>query len=203
MKRFIGRKRIAASTTFSLLIIGGGLAYAYFSTTGQGGGSTPVGSDTPLVITQIPSESTIGDASFGEVLLVPGGPAQRLAISISNPALGDEAVHAVTVSVATASPGAVATYNLAHESPALQAGTSDATSSGIPIPGCLASWFSVTNWSPSSGDLVISGSGTITIGNDSNGSPDATSTLSVALASEGILQDSCKDALIDLKFASN
>jgi hypothetical protein len=203
MKLITGRKRIFASSTIALLIMGGGLAYAYFSTTGSGSGTTTVGTNTALVITQIPSGSTLGDASFGDVPLLPGGPAQGLAISITNPSQGDEGVHTVTVHAAMASLSAVATYNLAHTSPALQATTSDVTSGGTPIPGCLASWFSTTNWSPVSGDLVISGSGGVTIGDSSNGAPVAASTLSVALSSAGVLQDFCKDAIIDLKFASN
>jgi hypothetical protein len=203
MKSTTGRKRIFVSSTIALLIMGGGIAYAYFSTTGSGVGDSSVGTSTPLVITQIADGSTTGDASFSDVALLPGGPVQGLAVSISNPSQGDQGIHSVTVTTATASLGAVATYNLAHASPALQATTSDATTLGIPIPGCLASWFGMMNWSPVGGDLVVGGNASVTIGNVANGSPDATSTLSVSLTSAGVIQDSCKNKDIDLKFASN
>jgi hypothetical protein len=203
MKNTNGRKRIFVSSTIALIIMGGGIAYAYFTTTGSGTGSVTAGTSTPLVITQIAPGSTTGDESFHDVALLPGGPAQDLAVTIANPSQGDEGVHSVTVGTATATLGAVATYNGANPTPAVQATTSDATTLGVPIAGCLASWFGVTNWSPAGADLIVGGNASVTIGNVANGSPDAPSTLSISLSSAGVIQDACKNRTIDLAFTSN
>jgi len=203
MSKFQGRKRIFASSTIALLIMGGGMAYAYFSTTGSGSGNAGVGTNSPFVITQIADGSTTGDSSYLPVALLPGGPSEVLAISIYNPSTGDQGIHGVTVSPAMATFSAVDTYNALHVAPDVQATTSDVTSGGIPVAGCLASWFDVTNWSPVSGDIVVAGHGYAVIGNNLNGSPEASSTLSVSLMSEGVIQDACKDAAVDLNFASN
>ena len=203
MKTIIQGKLATAVATISLVMMLGGLAYAYFTATGSGQGDTSVGTSVPLTITQIPDGSTLGDASFSSVTLVPGGPADYLAISISNPSQASQGIHAVTVSASTASLRAVATYNASHLSPEIQATTGDVTNNGVPVPGCLAAWFEGTSWVAVEGNLLVGGNASVTLGNASNGTPDATSTLSVALKSEGVNQDSCKNATVDLVFVSS
>lgn len=198
-----GYKRIFVSSTISLLIIGGGVAYAYFTTTGSGPGSTAVGTSSPLTITQIVEGSTTGDASYSPVALLPGGDAQSLAISIHNPSKGDQGIHSVTVSLAAPTLSAISAYNTAHPTPQVQATASDVTSGGIPIPGCLASWFNTANWGPVATDVIIAGNGYAVIGNNANGTVQASSTLSISLMSAGVIQDACKLADVDLTFTSN
>jgi len=203
MKTKNRNKLATAVATISLLLMLGGLAYAYFTANGSGQGSTSVGTSQSLTITQIPDGGNFGDTSFRSVPLVPGGPADFMAISVSNPSRGSESVRAVTVSVSTSSLSDIATYNAAHLSPDVQATTSDVTNSGVPVPGCLAAWFAVTNWAALDSGLIISGNSSATLGNTDNGDPDRSSTLSVSLMSEGVNQDSCKNATVDLVFASS
>ena len=203
MLQFQGRKRIFVSSTIALLIAGGGVAYAYFSTTGSGTGSTAVGTSSELTITQITEGTSTGDASYLPVALLPGGDAQNLAISIYNPSNGDQGIHSVTVSPAVPSALAVSTYNGLHPAPAVQASLSDVTSSGVPIAGCLAAWFHETNWGPVAADIVVAGHGSAVIGNNQNGTVQADSTLSASLMSAGVIQDACELADVDLTFTSN
>jgi hypothetical protein len=86
---------IVASATAAVLV-GGGVAVAYWTTTGTGSGSATAGTTSALVITQ--TNSPTG--------LYPGGPAASLDISVANPGTASARISTLTASAtATDQPG--------------------------------------------------------------------------------------------------
>ncbi len=74
--RAIGRKTVIATMAVSaIVVVGGGVGIAYWSTTGGGAGAAGVGTNTAVVVTQ--------DGSPGG--LVPGGAAQPIDFTVTNP----------------------------------------------------------------------------------------------------------------------
>jgi hypothetical protein len=103
------RKRFAfLATTTAAVLVGGGVAVAYWTTTGHATGSANVGTSTALTVAQI---GTPGG-------LVPGGPAQDVDFSVTNPSAGNQQLNDVTLSVAVATaPGTCADNNFAVTQP--------------------------------------------------------------------------------------
>jgi len=75
-----------------LVIATAGGAYAYWSTTGNAGGSASTGTSSALVVTT--------DAATGGAL-TPGGPTQTVAFHVQNTNTGAQRLSTVTVTVAT------------------------------------------------------------------------------------------------------
>lgn len=86
----------AVAMTVAGVLVGGGVAVAYWTTTGSGTGSAPVGTSTPLTVTQ--------NTTFTS--LVPGGTAQGIDFTLNNPSTADVQVTSVVVAVASTSAGA-------------------------------------------------------------------------------------------------
>lgn len=110
------KKRLAfVSGSLAVALVGGGLAIAYWTTTGTGTGSGAVGTSTPVTVTQ---DSTVSG-------LVPGGPADDLDFTINNPGAGPQTINSVTVSVSNvtkavgAPPGACTAADFAITQPDL------------------------------------------------------------------------------------
>ncbi len=119
MKRPTGKHLTAAVVTAFLAVGGSGVAYAYFSSGGSGTGSAHVGTAT----TEGFDVTTDG---VGTAVLPGGGP-QGFDIDVQN---------------VTAQPLYVGTIYLRVMT---YASTGDAaTSAGLDIPGCSASWFTVS-----------------------------------------------------------
>lgn len=84
------KKRVAAvAGTLAVALVGGGLAIAYWTTTGSGTGTGAVGTDTPVTVTQ---DSTVAG-------LVPGGPADALDFTVDNNAAGPQTINDVDVAI--------------------------------------------------------------------------------------------------------
>lgn len=84
------KKRLAfISGGLAVALVGGGLAVAYWTTTGTGTGAGAVGTSTAVTVTQ---DSTVSG-------LVPGGPADDLDFTITNPGDGPQTINSVTVSI--------------------------------------------------------------------------------------------------------
>jgi hypothetical protein len=83
------KKKIAAAT--AALIVGGSGAFAFWSSMGAGTGSVSTGTSTPFTV-------TAGAAAGGA--LTPGGPAQTVPFTVTNPGTGSQNLAAVTVTVA-------------------------------------------------------------------------------------------------------
>lgn len=94
MHRF--KKRTVVLLTVALVLVVGGIAYAYWTNTGSGTGSATTGSNDSLVINQT---STITG-------LAPGEPAQTLSGNFDNPNDGPVYVTSVTAEVTGTDQGA-------------------------------------------------------------------------------------------------
>jgi len=92
------RKRFTLiASTMAAVLVGGGVAVAYWTTTGNGTGTGAVGAGTTQVT--VAQDSAVSG-------LVPGGPAKPLDFTVSNPTSGPLQISDVAVSVAvTSSPG--------------------------------------------------------------------------------------------------
>lgn len=93
MKKFTARKKRVAITTAALVAIGGGAAFAYWTSQGTGTGSAATGTTEPFTVTS--STATGGP-------LTPGGPSQTVAFDVTNPGTGVQHLTNVKVTVADA-----------------------------------------------------------------------------------------------------
>ena len=88
--RLNGKKRLAlVATTAAAVLIGGGVAVAYWTTTGSGTGSAATGTTSTLTVNGTNTPSA----------LYPGGPAQTIDYSIVNGNPGAIYVNQVTIAV--------------------------------------------------------------------------------------------------------
>jgi hypothetical protein len=92
MKIFANKKRAAAiGAVTAATLVGGTVAFAYWTTTGTGTGSATVGSTTDFTI--VDQDTTGGPLS-------PGGPSQTAVFKVRNPGTGHQYATQVVVSVA-------------------------------------------------------------------------------------------------------
>lgn len=99
MSKTTGRKRRIVITTAAMLAIGGGAAFAYWTSSATHEGSAKGADSVPFTITSV--------AGSGGALS-PGGAGQTVSFTVTNPATGNQKLTAVAVSVAEA---AGATWN--------------------------------------------------------------------------------------------
>ena len=86
------RKRLAVVIVAgALVVVGGGAAYAYWTSTGVGSGTAITGTSVDFVVAS--SAATGGP-------LTPGGPSQSVAFSVTNPGTGSQNLSSVVVTVA-------------------------------------------------------------------------------------------------------
>jgi hypothetical protein len=155
MFRRIRRKRsIAALSVVAVLALAGG-AYAYFTSTGTGTGHALVGSATAFTVT--PAAATGGP-------LLPGSGTETIGYTVTNPSAGHQQLNTTTALVASSG--------------------GNVTSGGTAVPGCLASWFTVTNTPPAAVNLA--GAGT------------ATGSLTVVMTDSGTNQNPCQAVSPDI-----
>jgi VCBS repeat-containing protein len=130
-------------------------AFAFFTTTGTGIGTASVGSATAFTV-------SFGTATGGP--LFPGSGIQRLPYTIANPGGGAEQLTTTTATVASSS--------------------GNVTSTGTPVPGCLAAWFTAANTAPATASL----------------DPGASTTGSVAVTMQdsGTSQNLCQGVTPDI-----
>jgi hypothetical protein len=108
--------------------------------------------------------------------LYPGGPAQPINFSITNPSGGKEYVNTVTISVATDPSGLVETVP---------------GDSGSGVTGCYADWFTVSPASISFARELAPG--TTSYYGDA----------SISMMDEPFSQDACQGITVGLNFSSN
>jgi hypothetical protein len=90
MSRFTRRRKITAVTVLAFLVVAGA-AFAYWTTTGSGTGAATTG-----------ASSAVSVAQTGTVTgLVPGGAAQAVNFTITNPKTTPQRVATVTVAIAS------------------------------------------------------------------------------------------------------
>lgn len=86
------KKRIAI-TTAALVAVGGGAAFAYWTSTGNGTGAAQTGTTEPFTVTE--TEVTGGPLS-------PGGPSQTVEFDVTHAGTGVQRLNSVVVKVANA-----------------------------------------------------------------------------------------------------
>ena len=94
------------------VFVGGGVAVAYWTTTGSGTGSVATGTSATVSVTQ---DSTITG-------LYPGGPAQDLDFTITNPNPGAQYISAVAVAVTGTSNAGCTSADFQVTQPTITAG---------------------------------------------------------------------------------
>jgi hypothetical protein len=113
---FTTRRRIAV---VSVVVVGvlavGGVAFAYFTSTGSGTGQATVGSAANWSVTAGAPSGT----------MYPGAGSTTIVFTVQNAGTGNQKDNTDSVAVA-------------HD------GTGNVTSHGTAVPGCLASWFTAT-----------------------------------------------------------
>jgi len=97
MSKIGSKKRFALiATTVAAVFVGGGIAVAYWTTTGSGSGSAATGDSSTVTVTQT---NTIDG-------LYPGGPAQDIDLHISNANASAQHIDTVAITVSgTSDPG--------------------------------------------------------------------------------------------------
>lgn len=93
MRSTIKRRTTVIVATVAALALGGGLAYAYWTSTGSGTGSAATGTSTAFTVTSTPST---------DPALTPGGPAQTVPFTVTNPSAGSQNLASVVITVANA-----------------------------------------------------------------------------------------------------
>lgn len=91
-----GRRRAGRAGVLAVLLLlgtGGGLGYAWWTTTGDGASSSATGAQTAWDVDADPS---VGSP------LTPGGPTQTVDFVITNPSSGHQKLNLITVAVANA-----------------------------------------------------------------------------------------------------
>lgn len=91
--RIAGKKRATAVAMTALLVLIGGVAFAYWTSSGSGTGAGTTGSSTAFTVS---STAPTGPA------LTPGGASQSVAFTVANPGTGTLDLTSVTVVVADA-----------------------------------------------------------------------------------------------------
>lgn len=87
-----GRKSATLALVAVLTITGAGVAFAYWSSTGEGSGSATTGESADFTIS---SETAVGT-------IAPGSPGQTVDFTVTNDGDGSQYLTAVTVAMATA-----------------------------------------------------------------------------------------------------
>jgi hypothetical protein len=93
MRSTVTRRTTVIVATATTLVVVGGLAYAYWSSTGVGSGSATTGTSTAFVVASSPPTGAA---------LTPGGPTQSVAFSVTNPSSGSQTLANVAITVANA-----------------------------------------------------------------------------------------------------
>lgn len=159
MKRFMNKKVAAIAAAAGLTLGLGGAAFAYFTTHGSGTSSGSVGTTSDA---QDWGVTFPGPVSYtGGADAIYPGITEMIPVTITNNAFGFEGLQSVSVALKTS-------------------GDDVADSSGADIPGCLASWWSVsvtnsglgfgTSMPPTSNDAETV---SLTLNDDSTHSQDA------------------------------
>lgn len=87
------KKSKAVVASAAVIVLAGGTAFAYFTSTGSGTGAGTTGTSSLFTVT--------GGAVTGEAL-TPGSPSQTVAFTVTNPGTGSQNLSSVVASIADA-----------------------------------------------------------------------------------------------------
>lgn len=112
---FTTRRRVALVSGVVVAVLAvGGVAFAYFTSTGSGTGQATVGTATNWTVTPGAPSGT----------MYPGVGSTTIVFTVQNAGTGNQQDNNDTVSIPTSG--------------------ADVTSHGVDVPGCLATWFTAT-----------------------------------------------------------
>jgi hypothetical protein len=184
MSRFSNMKlrtKIAVGATLGAAgITAGGMAFAYFTSSGSGNGSATAGSSTAFVVSQ---DSPATGLYPSPVAPNTGAVTQAVDFTVTNPGSGDQWVNTVTISIPTTTDSA---NNTVVED-----------TSGAVVPGCLASWFNIASPVQTLNKNIP---GTNQTG--SNSYDDTGSSATIQLVDSGTSQNPCEGVTLKLSFAA-
>lgn len=95
----INKKAVAGLAGLAVAVGSGGIAYAYWTTSGTGDGSAATGTSTPVTVAQLDDSGTSPVVGSDITGLVPGGDAQTVSFRITNPVSTNQYVTSVAVSI--------------------------------------------------------------------------------------------------------
>jgi hypothetical protein len=148
------RKRRLAAVGSGVALAAVVAAVAYFTNSGSGTGQATVGTSTPWGVT---FQATTGT-------MLPGSGTSTVNYTVTNNGTGNQRLTTTTASVVS--------------------NAGNVTSSGTPVPGCLASWFSAANNPPAPVTLAAGGS--------------TTGSAGITMAESGTNQDACQGVTPDI-----
>ena len=176
---FSTKKRIAAVALSGAIILGtGGIAAAYFTSTGSGTGSATVGSATTWTVGETAGSSTGGplfpDHAIG------GANIQTDGYTVTNAGSGSQSLTNVTIKVATLT------------------GAAWSSRTNTSLPACTAADFSV-------GASAVGSTYTDTAlaGDYTAGETNATGSVTVELIDNSLNQDNCQGVTVPLYFVAS
>jgi len=175
---FSTKKRIAAVALSGAIILGtGGIAAAYFTSSGNGTGSVTVGSSTPWSVSESGTPSggpLFPDASIG------GANIQTDGYTVKNVGSGSQNLSTVTIKVANAD------------------GSAWSSQTNGSLPACDASDFSVGGSAVGSTHTDTALAGDYTAGQTNTGG-----SVTVELIDNGANQDNCQGLTVPLYFVAS
>ena len=156
---------IAAAVTVAALMLAAG-AFAYFTSTGSGTGSATVGSPSAWTVT--PATATGGP-------LYPGSGTVTIPYTVANASTGHQELTSVTSAVASSG--------------------GNVTQAGVPVTGCLATWFATTTTAPTSPGALPQ---------DLAGGAYATGgSVAVTMTDAGVSQNLCQGVKPDITISAS
>src|SRR5438270_1168408 len=167
--RRLGAGIRGTATVLAALLIGTVAAYAYFTAGGSTSGAASVGTSTNWSVTGASGSG----APTTTGLMYPGGTPATFAYRITNAGSRHQQVGNVQVAVATATDG--------HQNTVVVD-----SSTGLPVPGCLAGWFSA---GPSA--FTDAANAATTLPKDLAGGGYVTGATPVSLTDADLAQDAC------------
>ena len=114
MKRNTRNSYVLMGAGAAAILLGGGVAFAFWTSSGTGSGTAAAGTTDSVDITQV------GTAITG---LYPGGPGQTISIDIANPNDGDVSIGDVTAAVLSTSDAGCTAADFAISGPVYGGGT--------------------------------------------------------------------------------
>ncbi|HWF49162.1 MAG TPA: hypothetical protein VG294_00845 [Solirubrobacteraceae bacterium] len=171
MFQVLRRKRVAVPLAAVLALGIAAAAFAYFTSTGSGTGAATVGSASAWTV-------TAGAATGGP--LYPGSGTQTISYTVTNPSSGVQSLAGTSAAVAS------------YTGTAIPADAGDVTHNGVPVAGCLASWFTAANTAPTPLPQNLAGSATSTAG-----------SVAVTMQDSGTSQNVCQGATPDITVSAS
>lgn len=181
MRRFFTKKRSFVALAAVAVLAIAGAAFAYFTDSGSGTGSATVGTSTPWGVAVNSSGATFSD---GLSAIYPGVGTEAIPYTVTNNGNGHQNLASITLVVAKDSTGDSNSNPNFGDAQSYNSTTKAYTD----IPGCLASWFNISEDSanPSGPGATTPAAVDLGPGASYSGSVDLT------MSDAPTTQDSCK-----------